>query len=314
MSRFSWPSPDDQGRSTRPVRVSAMLVSVRSAWVRRQVSSFWRSAGARPASPDPRQDSLFRGGPRACRRGAAAARRSARICSARRGSPRSSNRPRRGRAPSRAPATRPRGSRARRRPRSASVAALVPVEEGGSERPSIARGTVPPMPLDDRRHDVDRLGQCLDHAPARRVGLGRGIADDERYMERRVEVDLLCPHVMLAQHLGMVAGDDDQRVVVFPGLLQVLDDPADVDGRPRRSGRNRRPSSAGSRGRSRWPGRAGCARRRPRAAVAVDLVSSGRGAARLPPPASRRGAAWRRLGGEPSRCRARARSAAGAAA
>lgn len=83
-------------------------------------------------------------------------------------------------------------------------------------------------PFHDRREGVDRLGEIVDDGAARRIRLGRGIAQDHRNAEALVEIADLAQHVMVAELLAMVAGEEDQRVLPLPRLLQEGEDLAEV--------------------------------------------------------------------------------------
>ena len=79
--------------------------------------------------------------------------------------------------------------------------------------------------LDDLLEQVD---MACDAAPPG-VCLGSGIAQDQGDMEGVVEVAFLAEKPMAAEHLAMVAGEDDEGVVVEPLGLQEVQDAADVE-------------------------------------------------------------------------------------
>ena len=84
------------------------------------------------------------------------------------------------------------------------------------------------QPLQYRRHDIDRLGEAFHFPAASGIGGGRRVAQDQRHLEGLVGIALLAQQPMVAQHLAMVGGDDDQRVVVEAPFLQPGDQPADL--------------------------------------------------------------------------------------
>ena len=67
--------------------------------------------------------------------------------------------------------------------------------------------------LEEGRRQVDRLDQLVADRAARRVGLGRGIADDQRHLHRRLVEQVLLAQPVVAQIVAVVGGEDDQRVV-----------------------------------------------------------------------------------------------------
>ena len=83
------------------------------------------------------------------------------------------------------------------------------------------------MMIEDGRRHVDMLGEGLDHAAARAGGDQRRL-DDHGHPHRGVERRLLAPAPMIAQHLAMIGGEDDQRVVIGAELLQRRDHAADM--------------------------------------------------------------------------------------
>ena len=90
-----------------------------------------------------------------------------------------------------------------------------------SDAPSQVRGTSSPMPVKDGRHHIHRLAHGINHLAPAALGRRSRIADHQRQVEGLVEIDFLAPDIMLAQHFGMVAGDDDQCAVILPGVLEI---------------------------------------------------------------------------------------------
>ncbi len=80
--------------------------------------------------------------------------------------------------------------------------------------------------VEQRRHDVDRFGEAVDPAPA--ALLAARIADDQRDVKAAVEEAAFAEHEMVAHHLGMVGGEDDDRVVPGAGCLDRCPDAAEL--------------------------------------------------------------------------------------
>ena len=68
----------------------------------------------------------------------------------------------------------------------------------------------------------------LHDAAARDVSRRRGIAYDHRNAIRLVAIADLAQQVVIAQLLAVIAGEDDQRVFPLPGLLEVVEDAAEL--------------------------------------------------------------------------------------
>ena len=79
-------------------------------------------------------------------------------------------------------------------------AAVLPVRKSDRDRPSHWRGTLSPKASQDRRHQVDMLGERR-HATAPRA---RRLTDQQRDVERLREEARLAEHPVVAQHLAMV--------------------------------------------------------------------------------------------------------------
>ena len=77
---------------------------------------------------------------------------------------------------------------------------------------------------EDRRHDVDMLGVCLDDASARHVRA----PDDQRDVKGLWVEPVLAEHPVVAEHLAVIGGEDDQRPVEHPPAGQRIDDAPDV--------------------------------------------------------------------------------------
>src|SRR5262245_38403143 len=103
-----------------------------------------------------------------------------------------------------------------------------PIQEG-QERPAVTRPwDLSAHPLKNRGHHVDRLRKLVhDPAPAA-SRFGSRIADHERNVKTLVAIAKLADQVMIAELLAMVTREDDQRVIVLPGRLEMPDDPAKV--------------------------------------------------------------------------------------
>ena len=99
------------------------------------------------------------------------------------------------------------------------------------------------------RQDVDGFGESVDLAAGRLASAG--VADDQRDVVAAVEEAALAEHAMVAHHLGMVRGEDDDRVVPVAMLLHGVPRAGRAAHRPRRSCRNRSRGSGGSRRRRR---------------------------------------------------------------
>ena len=96
-----------------------------------------------------------------------------------------------------------------------------------SERPAVEmRRRRLAEQVDQRRHDVDRLGEALD--PRARSLPAARIADDQRDVKALVEEAAFAEQEMVAHHLGMVGGEDDDRVVPGAGCLDRRPDAAEL--------------------------------------------------------------------------------------
>ena len=113
-------------------------------------------------------------------------------------------------------AARNRCRRTRRRARPASS----PRTNGASERPSSRCGSrVAACPVEKRRREIDRFGECREaSAPARRA-FAR-IDDDQRHAHDLLVKKVLLAEPMVAEIVAVIAGDDDDRVVGEPALSQ----------------------------------------------------------------------------------------------
>ena len=103
----------------------------------------------------------------------------------------------------------------------------------GPERPPLALAWhVDACQVQERRHDVHVLGERLDH-PTGATGFrepahhGR-VADDERNVERLVEEAQLGHEAVVAEHLPVVRGDDDDGVVSSTRPFQGCEQPTDL--------------------------------------------------------------------------------------
>src|SRR6185312_17202168 len=76
------------------------------------------------------------------------------------------------------------------------------------------------------RKQVDGLGEGVDSRAMRLWP--PGIADDERNMLAFVEEATLAQLPMIAEHFGMVGGEDDQRIVPDAGRAQVIENTAEL--------------------------------------------------------------------------------------
>ncbi len=83
-------------------------------------------------------------------------------------------------------------------------------------------------PLEDRRHDIDRLGKPRIHRPARCVCRRIRVADDERHPRARFVEQLLFPQPVIAQVITMIARENDRRIVQPAAFLERLQEPSDV--------------------------------------------------------------------------------------
>ena len=94
-------------------------------------------------------------------------------------------------------------------------AGFAPSRNGASERPSRCAGTSAPS----RSSAVGRMSTASVNASTVRPAclLRPGIADDQRDVVAAVEEAAFAEHEMVAHHLGMVRGEDDDRVV--PGAV-----------------------------------------------------------------------------------------------
>ena len=79
-------------------------------------------------------------------------------------------------------------------------------------------------PVQDRRRDIDRLGDGLDRA---RAGAMR-VADQKRDVMGGPEDALLAPHPLIAQHLAVVGGQHHERAVGLPGRVEPVEQAPDV--------------------------------------------------------------------------------------
>ena len=94
--------------------------------------------------------------------------------------------------------------RARARPRAGPAQARA-VERGGRAAVGPAAGE-----LDERRPDIEQRDGRAD-APSR--AMRAGLMHDQRHARRAVEERHLVPEAALAEHVAVVGGDDDDRVV-----------------------------------------------------------------------------------------------------
>ena len=72
-------------------------------------------------------------------------------------------------------------------------------EERQQARPVAGSGNVGTDPVQHGRHDVDRLGECVNDLTPRTVGGITGFTNDQRYTKRLVEVDQLAEQVVIAE-------------------------------------------------------------------------------------------------------------------
>ena len=103
---------------------------------------------------------------------------------------------------------------------------LSPSRNGASELPSRWPGTLPPS----RSSAVGRMSTASVNAstvPAGCLSPAR-VADDQRDVVAAVEEAAFAEHEMVAHHLGMVGGEDDDRVVPGAVRLDAREDAAEL--------------------------------------------------------------------------------------
>ena len=108
--------------------------------------------------------------------------------------------------------------------RFAPIGRALAAAEREQRAPVVARWRRHADPLQDRRHDVHRLGEGRDLLS----GCCSGIADDERDVVRFGEVAFLAEHPVIAEHLAMIAGDDDQCFIGEAPFLDLAEQPAEL--------------------------------------------------------------------------------------
>ena len=100
-----------------------------------------------------------------------------------------------------------------------------PASVGHERAADEGRLGLPAREVDERRGDVD-VPDRRAHAPRRQAR----DAHDERHLGlRRVEVEAVLGHAVLAEALAVIAGQDDGGVVPEPGGAQVLDEAPEVE-------------------------------------------------------------------------------------
>ena len=82
--------------------------------------------------------------------------------------------------------------------------------------------------VQDGWHDIDGLAESLDHAAPDPLGRAAGRTDDERNVNALIEVALLAEHPMVPKLFPVVAGEDDQGIVIRAATLEEADQSAQV--------------------------------------------------------------------------------------
>lgn len=77
-------------------------------------------------------------------------------------------------------------------------------------------------------HQVDGFHQRVADGATGGVGLGPGIADDQRHPDRAVVEQLFLAKPVVAQVIAVVRSEDDHRLVPLAGFLQPVEEPAQV--------------------------------------------------------------------------------------
>ena len=102
-----------------------------------------------------------------------------------------------------------------------------PALEPGHKAGAVAlQGDLEAETLEDRRHQVDLLGERLDRKAADRARAW--IDDDQRHVESLRKEAFFAEQPVVAQHLAVVGGEQDQGPFDLGAGLERLDDPADM--------------------------------------------------------------------------------------
>src|SRR5439155_19080541 len=103
-----------------------------------------------------------------------------------------------------------------------------PIHEG-QERPAVTGlWHLSVHPLKDGGHNVNGLRKLFYNTTTAASRFWGRIADHQRNPKTLVAIADLAEQVMVAELLAMITGEDDQRLVILPGRLEMPNDPAEV--------------------------------------------------------------------------------------
>ena len=78
-------------------------------------------------------------------------------------------------------------------------------------------------PVEQRRHEIDALGEGVDVDTAVSIGGPVRVADDQRHGVGLIEKAHLADQPVIAHLFAVIRGEHDQRVLPGPGLLERIE-------------------------------------------------------------------------------------------